>query len=508
MKPNYPYSNSVFDLVDAQWFHFSTIIQFRIWLVLLAKSDSMSCIFTTVARPMQTYQKARLARDSRYDGKFFVAVKTTKIYCRPICPASPPKEKNVVYYQSAAQAQDAGFRPCLRCRPESAPFSAAWLGNEAILTKAIQRIQSGALNQQTVEQFSESLGISDRYLRKIFQQHLGMSPQHYANHHRLMLAKQLLQQTQLAVTDIALSAGFNSVRRFNDSFKSTMKLSPSELRKKTQNVDKTMVDIKLRLFYRPPYNWAQIQEFLQLRELPLIEKVSSNSYSRTFSINQSSGWFKATHQPKKHSFDVEISISDYADLMAAVAQIKKVLDLDSDIETIEKHLAQDKKLKPVLTKGLRLPACWNTFEAGIKAILGQQVSVKAAYGHTHKLIEELGSDTAQDLKLFPTPKQVADADLSFLRMPGRRKQTLKDFAAWFQQKEHAQQDFELSDILSIKGIGPWSYEYIKLRSGEDPDAFPEKDLGVIKALEAHQITDTSKWSPWRSYATLHLWNSL
>jgi len=456
---------------------------------------------------MQSYQKARLARDSRYDGKFFVAVKTTKIYCRPICPASPPKEHNVVYYQSAAQAQEAGFRPCLRCRPESAPHSSAWLGNEAILHKAMQRIQSGALNHQTIQVFSESLGISDRYLRKIFEQHLGMSPQSYANHHRLMLAKQLLQQTKLSITDIALSSGFNSVRRFNDSFKATMRLSPSELRKKSHQGQTQAVNTALHLSYRPPYNWQQMQQFLKLRELSLIESVDDNSYCRSFTINQSHGWFKATHQPSKNRFSVEIELQDNAQLMPAIAQIKQVLDLDSDVSTIEQHLAKDRKLKPIMTKGLRLPACWNTFEAGIKAILGQQVSVKAAYGHTHQLIERVGSAYNDHYKLFPTPEEVMNADLSFLKMPNRRKQTLTDFATWF-VKTKPQQDVNLADMLDIKGIGPWSYEYIKLRSGQDTDAFPEKDLGVLKALEAHNITDTDSWSPWRSYATLHLWHSL
>ena len=456
---------------------------------------------------MQKYQQARLARDARFDGKFFVAVKTTGIYCRPICPAPPPKEPNVVYFQSTIEAQNAGFRPCLRCRPESAPQSSAWLGSEAILHKAIQRIQSGALNQQTIAQFSESIGISDRYLRKIFQQHLGTSPLHYANHYRLMIAKQLLHQTQLSMMDIALSSGFNSVRRFNDSFKQVMHLSPSKLRNKSSAL-KTASNISLKLCYRPPYNWQQMQAFLKQRELPLIEKVDKESYSRTFMINQSSGYFCAHHDTKHNAFNLTIQLQDIAQLMPAIARIKKVLDLDSDITTIENHLAKDQQLKPLLTQGLRLPACWDTFEAGIKAILGQQVSVKAAYGHTHQLIEKLGSNTNTGMKLFPTPEQVAKADLSFLKMPNRRKQTLIDFATWFLKKEQQEEDFELSDILKIKGIGPWSYEYIKLRSGADSDAFPEKDLGVQKALSALQIYDSKKWSPWRSYATLHLWNSL
>lgn len=462
---------------------------------------------------MKTYQKARLARDSRYDGKFFVAVKTTKIYCRPICPANPPKEENVIYFESAAKAQNSGFRPCLRCRPETAPDSSAWLGNQAILHKAMQRIRAGALNDQTLASFSDSLGISDRYLRKIFQQHLGMSPQSFANHTKLMLAKQLLQQTSLSVTDIALSSGFNSVRRFNDSFKTTMRLAPSELRKqsmnnKNENLASQNSPITLILHYRPPYNWTQMQQFLKQRELPLIEKVTDNSYSRTFSIEQCTGFFTATHIDKKNAFELTIELSDSSKLMMVIAQIKKALDLDSDIQTIEKHLAKDKKLKAILTKGLRLPACWNTFEAGVKAILGQQVSVKAAYGHTNQVINNIGSVYSKGYKLFPTPEKLAKADLSFLRMPGRRKQTLSDFAVWFLQQEQSDKDLELGDILSIKGIGPWSFEYIKLRSGCDPDAFPEKDLGVLKALEANNITETDYWSPWRSYATLHLWNSL
>ncbi|PXF63192.1 DNA-3-methyladenine glycosylase 2 family protein [Kangiella spongicola] len=455
-----------------------------------------------------SYQKARLARDARYDGKFFVAVKTTKIYCRPICPANPPKEDNVLYYPSAAQAQEAGFRPCLRCRPETAPNSSAWLGSEAILRKAMQRIQSGALNTQSIEQFSESLGISDRYLRKIFQQHLGMSPQSYANHLRLMLAKQLLQQTQLPITDIALSSGFNSVRRFNDSFKNTMRLSPSELRQKSSSDSDESLTIELKLHYRPPYNWSQMQQFLKQRELTAIETVTDNSYSRTFTLNQTSGFFCSTHEAQKHRFHVSIELSDNTQLMPVIAKIKTVLDLDSDVITIEQHLAKDTKLKSALTKGLRLPACWNTFDAGIKAILGQQVSVKAAYGHAQQLIERVGSRYNERYQLFPTPKQVMQADLSFLKMPHKRKQTLTDFAAWFVESERSHQSIDLADILDIKGIGPWSYEYIKLRSGQDSDAFPAKDLGVLKALKAHDITETDHWSPWRSYATLHLWNSL
>lgn len=455
---------------------------------------------------IKTYQLARLARDPRYDGTFFVAVKSTGIYCRPVCPATTPKEQNVTYYQSSVQAQEAGFRPCLRCRPETAPLSAAWLGNQAVLKKAVTRIQEGALNQTTLQNFSESMGISDRYLRKLFQQYLGVSPIIYANHLRLMFAKQLLHQTQLPITDIAFIAGFNSVRRFNDSFKATMKLSPSNLRKNLnsqQGIQESQA-IQLKLHYRPPYDWSLMQDFLKQRELSAIETVTDNCYSRTFSMDSSNGHFSAEIDPSSSSFNVAIEMDDMSKLLTATHHIRRVLDLNSDLEVIEHSLSQDVNLKPVLKSGLRLPATWNTFEAGIKAILGQQVSVKAAYTHTASVIEQLGSDYSDQYKLFPTAQQIVDGDLSFLKMPNSRKQSLHNFAQWYLDTNGE----DLSSILNIKGIGPWTYEYIKLRSGMDSDAFPEKDLGVIKAMEKHNLTNTEQWQPWRSYATLQLWHSL
>ncbi|ACV27291.1 DNA-3-methyladenine glycosylase 2 family protein [Kangiella koreensis] len=455
---------------------------------------------------IKTYQQARLARDPRFDGTFFVAVKTTGIYCRPICPAPAPKEENVSYYSSSVQAQEAGFRPCLRCRPETAPLSAAWLGNQAVLTKAVTRIQAGALNQTSLQDFSESMGITDRYLRKLFQQYLGVSPITYANHLRLMFAKQLLHQTQLPITDIAFIAGFNSVRRFNDSFKATMKLSPSNLRNKLnkQQALQESQAIQLKLHYRPPYDWSLMQDFLKQRELSAIETVTDNCYGRTFSIDSSKGHFSAEIDPSRSSFNVTIEMDDMSKLLTATHHIRRVLDLNSDLEVIENSLAQDVNIKPVLKSGLRLPATWDTFEAGVKAILGQQVSVKAAYTHTASVIEQLGSKYNDQYKLFPTAKQIVNGDLTFLKMPNSRKQTLHDFAQWYLSTSGE----DLASILDIKGIGPWTYEYIKLRSGMDSDAFPEKDLGVIKAMEQYNLTNSEQWQPWRSYATLQLWHSL
>lgn len=456
---------------------------------------------------MELYQKARMARDSRYDGKFFVAVKTTKIYCRPICPAPSPQEKNVYYFDSAIQAEQAGYRPCLRCRPESAPYSAAWMGNQAILTKAINKIDAGELNHQSLPQLCAQMGIGDRYLRKLFNQHLGVTPTAYANHVRLMFAKKLLHETSLPITEIAFSSGFGSLRRFNDAFQQTMRMSPTELRKMEQHKKNEQAEtLQLTLPYRPPYNWQLMYEFLKARELTAMESVETNGYQRSFQFKSCIGYFKAIHQDKKHHFNVSLQISDLRYLMPVIEQIKKVLDLNTDLNVVEKHLQQNTKLKPIIQSGMRLPACWDSFEAGVKAILGQQVSVKAAYGHTALLIEQLGNTYNSQFKIFPTAEQVASADLSFLKMPQSRKDTLKTFAKWF--AEHRQHD--LSEILSLKGIGQWTYQYVKLRSGDDSDAFPEKDLGVIKAMKNLDIdySQTSQWQPWRSYATLQLWNSL
>lgn len=454
---------------------------------------------------MRAYQQARLARDARYDGKFFVAVKTTKIYCRPICPAPSPKEENVCYFPSAITAEQQGFRPCLRCRPESAPNSAAWLGNQALLKKAMDKIQNGQLNHMNLPEFSATMGISDRYLRQLFQKHLGISPNQYASHVKVMFAKQLLHQTTLSITDIAYSSGFKSLRRFNDTFKHHIKLTPSDVRaKKVSETTKSNSAITLTLYYAPPYNWPLMHDFLALREIAEFETVTPHSYCRTFQLDGCTGLFTAQHLENSHAFEVTIELSDFNALMPVIAKIRNLFDLNTDLQTVEHDLTQDKRLASIMQSGLRLPACWDHFEAGVKAILGQQVSVKAAYTNTAKLVKALGEKYNDDYYLFPHAQKVAQSELDFLKMPAARKQSIRDFANWC----HTRPNANLEEILDIKGIGPWTFEYIKFRSGEDSDAFPEKDLGIIKAMQALNITNHEPWKPWRSYATLHLWNSL
>ncbi len=312
-------------------------------------------------------QKARLSRDARFDGHFFTAVKTTGIYCRSICPATPPKEINVDYYPTAHQAAQAGFRPCLRCRPDSAPHSGAWLGNQAVLNRAIKLIDAGVLENQSRVDFADYLGISDRYLRQLFVKHLGTAPKPYALYQQCLMAKQLLHQTKLPIHQIAIACGFNSTRRFNDAFQKAMHLTPSQVRKTDGNYIDTLV---LKLSYRPPYDWQLMQRFLASRLIEGLEHISDESYGRSFTLADCSGSFTATHLADEHAFAVSINCEDLSHLRPILNNIRRILDLDSDISTIESHLTAQLPDKFQIQTGLRIPGIWSVFEAGVRAILG------------------------------------------------------------------------------------------------------------------------------------------
>jgi len=447
-------------------------------------------------------RKARLSRDARFDGRFFIAVKTTGIYCRNICPVRQPKEINVEYYPNAHQAAQAGFRPCLRCRPDSAPQSGAWLGNQALLNRAIKLINTGALENQSLAQFAEFLGISDRYLRQLFVKHIGVAPKNYALYQQCLMAKQLLHQTQLPVNQIALACGFNSLRRFNDAFIKAIKLTPSQIRKSGVNCSD---ELSLKLSYRPPYDWQHMQNFLQARLIHGIETIDKNSYGRTFELNDCKGSFLATHQADKNTFEVLLNCKDLRQLRPVISNIRRVLDLDTDTSMIESHLAEQLPEHFELTEGLHIPGIWSVFEAGIRAILGQQVSVKAARNLVTLMVEHLGEKITDQQYFFPTPKAITESDLSFFKMPGARKNSLRALAQHFLDTEDAQNP---DTWLSIKGIGPWTINYAKMRGLNDPDIFLAGDLGIKKALKD---TDNESFkpelmSPWQSYLTFQLWN--
>jgi AraC family transcriptional regulator of adaptative response / DNA-3-methyladenine glycosylase II len=461
-------------------------------------------------------QQARLSRDRRFDGLFYLGVKSTGIYCRPICPARLPAELQVSYYPTAASAAAAGFRPCLRCRPDSAPGSPAWLGSETSLRRALQLIAQGALIEGDQAQLASRLGISERYLRKLFQQHLGVSPLQYALYQQVLLAKFLLHQTNLTITAIAFQAGFHSIRRFNAAFLQQLQLSPSQIRRRRTTGVSSM--LTLELSYRPPLNWPLLIAFWQQRCLDGMEWVHTNagqySYGRTFCwplqpqdpATARSGWFEVS--PKQESDSLQLQLYwPYPDgLSQVLAQIRRLLDLDADLLTIEQHLTP--LFGNQLTSGIRIPGLWSSWEAAVRAVLGQQVSIAGARSQLNRLVTALGTampDTEPQLRLFPTPQQVLASDLQMLKVPQARRETLQALAIAVLANPAA----DPTDWLAIKGIGPWTVAYSKMRGLADPDIWLAGDLGVQKALKLQSAEFApAQLAPWRSYATLQLWFSL
>ncbi len=447
---------------------------------------------------IKTCQKARLSKDPRFDGKFFTAVKTTKIYCRTICPVVAPKEENVLYYQTAIECANAGFRPCLRCRPDSAPNSPAWKGTHTTLERAIKLINQGGLHQQTLPELADKLGITDRYLRQLFKKHLGTSPKSYALYQQCLFAKQLLHQTKLPITQVALASGFNSLRRFNDYFQSQLKLTPTQIRK-SGTIESAK--LTLRLYYRPPFNWQFMSNLLKSRAINTLEWADENSYGRTFNWHDTTGEFTAKHIENKNLFEVEITLNNIKNLKPVVNNIRRILDLDVDITTIEQDL---KSAGFPVKSGIRLPGIWSVFEAGIRAILGQQISVTAATNLVTILVTQLGQKTTNN-RLFPTPKSIANSDLSFLKIPNSRKQTLQNLANHYLTHNNPNNPEEW---LSLKGIGRWTIDYTKMRGQSQPDIYLGGDLGVKKSMkDINNFTPTDA-APWRSYLTFQLWNRL
>jgi AraC family transcriptional regulator of adaptative response / DNA-3-methyladenine glycosylase II len=445
-------------------------------------------------------QKARLSRDPRFDGKFFTAVKTTGIYCRSICPVSPPKEENVVYFATAVECVNAGFRPCLRCRPDSAPDSPAWKGVNTTLERAISLINEGALQQGSMCLLAERLGISDRYLRQLFNKHIGMSPKAYALYQQCLFAKQLLHQTNLPITQVALASGFASVRRFNDCFQSQLKLTPTKMRK---SGDGQSSRLQLNLSYRPPFNWSNMQALLNSRAISSLEWCSENSYGRTFDWLGCVGNFTAKHVAHNHTFEVSIELDDLKHLKPIINNIRRILDLNVDMQAVEHDIHSCFPNDFTINSGIRLPGIWNMFEAGVRAILGQQISVVAARNLVQQLVEELGEKTG-GYRLFPTPESIVLSDLSFLKIPGSRKQTLHNIA---QHYVDCEQPDDPKQWLALKGIGPWTVEYSQLRGLSDPDIFLSGDLGVKKAMvNLKSDFNLMQASPWRSYLTFQLWS--
>nr|WP_281355515.1 Ada metal-binding domain-containing protein [Vibrio agarilyticus] len=444
--------------------------------------------------PLQACHRARMARDPRFDGRFFVAISTTGIFCRPICPSPLAKESHVQYFALAAQALNAGYRPCLRCRPESAPDSWAWRGTQTTVARAQHLIEQGALVTQSLPQLAERLGVSDRYLRMLFQQQIGMSPKQYSLYHQLMFAKSLLHNSALSVTQIGLASGFHSTRRFNDAFKKQLHLSPSQVRREAPD---RLTDNQVLLHYRGQLNWRYTLDFLAKRAVDGLEKVTEHSYARYCQIEQASAWFEVTPL-KPGTLVMQFRVTYAHHLPILIRLVRQRFDLDCDTDVIEAHLNQ---VAPGLVQhtGLRIPGAGSLWEAGVRAILGQQVTVKSAVTQLNRLVAELSHERERQ---FPTPQQVIDSDLSCLKMPTSRRETLKRLAEWV--VTHGES--EPSAWIAIKGIGPWTVHYAQLRGAGDPNCYLEGDLLVKKRSQQFPSLNRQSVAPWGSYATFHLWS--
>lgn len=473
--------------------------------------------------------RALQSRDTRFDGLIFVAVKSTGIYCRPICPARTPKFENCTFYGSAAAAQDAGFRPCLRCRPETAPDLPSWRRTSNTVSRALALIAEGALdgNDASVEKLATRLGVGERQLRRLFFQHLGASPVSVAQTRRVLFAKQLIHETRMPMTEVSLAAGFGSVRRFNETLRRLFHRPPSSLRRKTAS--STDDGISLRLRYRPPYDWDSILAFLRARAISEVEVVENDRYFRTLEMDGFAGTIEVSHQPERQSIRVRIHFPKVRSLPLIVARVRRQFDIGADIETIDAHLSNDPLLAPLVAQrpGLRAPGGWDGFELAVRAVLGQQISVAAARRLAGQLVALHGRAVPKAYaehsglsRLFPTAECLAGLKSIGLGMPAARLTSLKALAEasladpnLFRPAGNIEKTVER--LKAIRGVGDWTAQYIALRAIREMDAFPATDVGLLRGVaavdQAAARTSTilldraEAWRPWRAYAAQHLW---
>jgi AraC family transcriptional regulator of adaptative response / DNA-3-methyladenine glycosylase II len=473
--------------------------------------------------------RALVLRDVRFDGRFFVAVKTTGIYCRPICPARTPRPENAVFYPTAAAAQEAGFRPCLRCRPETAPDKGAWRGTSNTVSRALALIELGALDEGSVDALAGRLGLGERQLRRLCREHLGASPIAVAQTRRVLLAKQLIHETSLPMTEVAFAAGFGSIRRFNETFVRLYGRAPCTLRrgKGVETPAGPGGEISLRLPFEPPYDWAGVREFLRLRAIPGIERVGDDCYSRTIELDGRKG--RVSVRPGDgNALHATIRFPRLSALPSIIARLRRVFDLGADPLPISAHLAKDVALARLVAErpGLRVPGAWDGFELAIRAVLGQQITVAAAVRLAGRLVARYGETlTEPDRELthvFPSPEVLARADLTTLGMPRSRAAALSAVAAAVVADPgilcaSRGLDEAIRRLRSIPGVGEWTAQYIALRQLREPDAFPAADVGLVRALAQLEgrrrssrelAAHADRWRPWRAYAAQHLWASL
>ncbi len=465
-------------------------------------------------------ERARISRDPRFDGKFFIAVTSTGIYCRPVCPSPVSRSRNVEYYASAAAAAEAGFRPCLRCRPEAAPGTPAWAGTSAVVRRALRLIDGGALDEGSVDALATRLGVGARHLDRLFVQYVGASPLAVAQTRRLHFAKRLLDETDLPVTQIALASGFGSIRRFNSAFLDTYCRAPRELRQRIRSTA-ARDEVVLRLAYRPPYHWEHVRAFLARRALPGVERADAEGYCRTIGLSSGSATITVRPLDCADALELRVRGAPPAALFQVSANVRRMFDLACDPGPVSLAFRNDPLLAGVVRAmpGLRIPGVWDPFECAVRAVLGQQVSVAAGLTFAGRLVARAGvrADTGEAglTHVFPTPAQVAAADLKGLGLTSARTVALRELALAVLdgRLDFGQPAADVQAALArLPGLGDWTAQYVSLRGLAEPDAFPSGDLvlrriaGGRSPLSARALEARAEaWRPWRGYAVMYLW---
>ena len=475
--------------------------------------------------------RAVAAHDARFDGAFFIGVTSTGIYCRPVCRVKTPRRENCRFFAHASQAEGAGFRPCLRCRPELAPQTLAWSAQDAsaLLAQHAARLldspDAWGDEVPSVAGLAARLGVSDRHLRRVFEAELGVSPMDWLQTRRLLAAKQLLADTRLPVAQVALAAGFASLRRFNAAFAAQYRMSPTALRRDGSEA-KPGDGIAVTLGYRPPYDVREMLQFLQQRGIAGVEQidVAAHTVARTLRLDDDTcGWVACRFEPEQHRVQVRVADSLAPQLPRVIARVRAWLDLDADPAAIHAVLGAD---FPALA-GLRVPGTLDGFELAVRAVLGQQVTVAAARTLTTRLVERFGTPLATPIdgltRLFPSPAALAAASgdelgqLGLVRQRQAAIHALAQAVSTGQISLHAGADVAatMDALKALPGIGAWTADYIALRALRWPDAFPSGDVALQKALapEGQRLTARAaesraeRWRPWRAYAVIRAWHS-
>jgi AraC family transcriptional regulator of adaptative response / DNA-3-methyladenine glycosylase II len=474
--------------------------------------------------------RALSARDARFDGLFFVGVTTTGIYCRPVCRAKLPGRARCQFFASAALAEKGGYRACFRCRPELAPGRARIDATPGIVSAAVARINEGALGEGSLDELARELGVTARHLRRTMHDELGVSPIELAQSRRLALAKQLLQDTPLSMTEVALSSGFGSIRRFNAAFLARFGRPPSGVRRASSPAEGTRGEaFPLTLGYRPPLDWAPLLAFLRARATPGVERVEGETYLRTVQLGGCAGWIAVGRDEKRAVLRAEVSLSLAPVLFPLVARLRRLFDLDAHPATVGYHLSSDALLRPLLARrpGLRVPGAFEGFEIGVRAILGQQVSVSAATTFAGRLAASFGSPITTPHagldRAFPSVARLARAsagELQSIGLTGARATSLSALARAARAGEVRLERTNgggdpvatVAALEQVPGVGPWTAAYIAMRALAAPDAFPDGDLALRRALggvsSRAALARAETWRPWRAYAAMHLWTSL